>query len=574
MEVAAKFEMAAAIDFGTTYSGYGYSYRYDKDKIHVNSNWSSGSALWKVPTAILFDDQLKFMAFGEDAENKYSEFAESDEEHKYYYFHRFKMMLYSEQNVTRDLHLVAANGKTMKAIDVFSGAISYLKSHLMNSVNDRNSGNRITVDKIRWVLTVPAIWSDGAKQFMREAAVKCGIPTDALSIALEPECASLYTQSLKDAQTVDFAKAGTKYMVLDNGGGTIDVTVHQIVGGGGVKELYKATGGAWGGTKVDILFEEYLTTMFSKRVIDKVKKDFPSDWVDMMRDFEKIKRSINRENANDFVLFFLKPSVREVYQDLIGVNLVEAFRNNISSRGASMRGSSRLQIPRRNITEMIENVSKTVKGHASFLLQQPEVRGLDFINMVGGFSNSKILVDQIKSLVGRIPVIVPEEAELAVVKGAVIFGWKPNYITSRRSKKTYGISMVSDYKASVDPLRLKFMDDDGVVKCKMIFDRLVSVNQDIGVGQKVSRNYFPVYNNQSEMNIVLYASDNGNVRYCDEEGVIKVGCLVVPMPDAKGNKNRKVAVDVQFGNTEFRVDGRDLTSGKIVNASYDFLLNY
>lgn len=60
----------------------------------------------------------------------------------------------------------------MKAIDVFSGAISYLKSHLMNSVNDRNSGNRITVDKIRWVLTVPAIWSDGAKQFMREAAVK------------------------------------------------------------------------------------------------------------------------------------------------------------------------------------------------------------------------------------------------------------------------------------------------------------------------------------------------------------------------------------------------------------------
>lgn len=97
MEVAAKFEMAAAIDFGTTYSGYGYSYRYDKDKIHVNSNWSSGSALWKVPTAILFDDQLKFMAFGEDAENKYSEFAESDEEHKYYYFHRFKMMLYSEQ---------------------------------------------------------------------------------------------------------------------------------------------------------------------------------------------------------------------------------------------------------------------------------------------------------------------------------------------------------------------------------------------------------------------------------------------------------------------------------------------
>jgi hypothetical protein len=28
---------------------------------------------------------------------------------------------------------------------------------------------------IRWVLTVPAIWNDGAKQFMREAAEKVSL---------------------------------------------------------------------------------------------------------------------------------------------------------------------------------------------------------------------------------------------------------------------------------------------------------------------------------------------------------------------------------------------------------------
>ena len=99
MDPAARFEIAAAIDFGTTYSGYAYSYRYEKEKIHVNANWSSGCALWKVPTAILFDDDHNFVSFGEDAENKYSEFAESDEEHKYFYFHRFKMMLYNNEKV-------------------------------------------------------------------------------------------------------------------------------------------------------------------------------------------------------------------------------------------------------------------------------------------------------------------------------------------------------------------------------------------------------------------------------------------------------------------------------------------
>ena len=60
----------------------------------------------------------------------------------------------------------------MKAIDVFSSAISFFKDHLIESVKQRNAGNGITVESIRWVLTVPAIWSDSAKQFMREAAEK------------------------------------------------------------------------------------------------------------------------------------------------------------------------------------------------------------------------------------------------------------------------------------------------------------------------------------------------------------------------------------------------------------------
>ena len=58
----------------------------------------------------------------------------------------------------------------MKAIDVFSAAIKYLKDHLIASVNNRNSLDVIAVENIRWILTVPAIWDDGAKQFMREAA--------------------------------------------------------------------------------------------------------------------------------------------------------------------------------------------------------------------------------------------------------------------------------------------------------------------------------------------------------------------------------------------------------------------
>ena len=69
--------------------------------------------------------------------------------------------------------LVDDQRNKMQAIDVFSAAIRYLKGHLMKSLKERIKDLRET--DIYWVLTVPAIWHDGAKQFMKEAAARVSI---------------------------------------------------------------------------------------------------------------------------------------------------------------------------------------------------------------------------------------------------------------------------------------------------------------------------------------------------------------------------------------------------------------
>ena len=43
-----------------------------------------------------------------------------------------------------------------------------------------------------------------------------------------------------------------------------------------------------------------------------------------------------------------------------------------------MRGTSRLQIPRTVIADMLATVARSVKSHTSFLLQQTEVGGIVF----------------------------------------------------------------------------------------------------------------------------------------------------------------------------------------------------
>ena len=59
-------------------------------------------------------------------------------------------------------------GKSMPAIEVFSMSIKALVNHLMNLLDKQGTG--LNMEEIRWVMTVPAIWNDGAKQFMRKAA--------------------------------------------------------------------------------------------------------------------------------------------------------------------------------------------------------------------------------------------------------------------------------------------------------------------------------------------------------------------------------------------------------------------
>lgn len=56
----------------------------------------------------------------------------------------------------------------MKALDAFSLSIRYLKDKCIELFQKK----RMTIhyDEIQWILTVPAIWDESAKQLMRKAA--------------------------------------------------------------------------------------------------------------------------------------------------------------------------------------------------------------------------------------------------------------------------------------------------------------------------------------------------------------------------------------------------------------------
>ena len=82
----------------------------------------------------------------------------------------FNSSLYFLQGLKRESLIEDDKGKKMEAMKVFSAAVGYLRNHLLSTCEKQLTD--IKDSDIRWVLTVPAIWNDPSKQFMREAAEK------------------------------------------------------------------------------------------------------------------------------------------------------------------------------------------------------------------------------------------------------------------------------------------------------------------------------------------------------------------------------------------------------------------
>ena len=219
--------------------------------------------------------------------------------------------------------LTAMNGKQMDASTVFIEAFKHIKEIVMTKLNAHADKKGIDVDikdiyDIQWIVTVPAIWDDTAKDKMITWIEMAGLIDkkieDHCLLKYEPDCASLSLQyqiiknkmnqtELKDNNSsvkpvindikedvglnapssvhnfkvfddnkdnIDYLK-GKKYILIDAGGGTVDIACHEFMDNFGVKELFYPTGGPWGDMYVDIAFEHIIQHLLGS-LYTKVKK--------------------------------------------------------------------------------------------------------------------------------------------------------------------------------------------------------------------------------------------------------------------------------------------------------------
>jgi hypothetical protein len=113
--------------------------------------------------------------------------------------------------------------------------------------------------------------------------------------------------------------------------------------------------------------------------------------------------------------------------------------------------------------------------------------------MVGGFSESPYLKAHIKGRfeASGLTILVPKRPQVSVIRGACMFGLNPRSITSRISKKTYGINTLTTYDPSrhTDEKKVVIEGEDF---CEDVFDAFVTKGQAVGIDEVHVKTYCPV----------------------------------------------------------------------------------
>ncbi|XP_019855414.1 PREDICTED: heat shock 70 kDa protein 12A-like [Amphimedon queenslandica] len=586
----------AAIDFGTSSLSVAYTTPTTGGDVKV---LPLHSTMERIPNAILIsidqeNQQCKVTGIGHEAQNMHSSM-KKDHAKNFIYFERIKNLLKRDKSLGRTTEVSSFTGGSYYLIEVIAFILTHLKKKLLT---DHLKGNYKSSD-FDWVITVPAIWKARARRMMREAAYMAGLTSDApgitrftpvgsplprpeevnpqkLSLALEPEVAAIAAHKYSEVS----GSPPQRYMVVDIGGGTVDITVHDK-SNGRISAVLPPMGNNWGGTTVNEAFSELLQEIVKDRGFTSFLKSNPINAKATLNnfffeEFEKHKKIFG--DANEGIREIVPTLPTSFVKHYGDKKLRQANKKNIhyDPGDASLSIAYHLleekvfQLTMDKITECMRAAFDALTGH------------INTVYLVGGFGGCRFVRQKIEEAIRQHRgilydnIVCPIQPDLAVVSGAVMWRKDPNIIQSRVADATYGTGVNVEFDPSIHDEHYKYVNEDGILRCANVFEIFVLKGEEIK-DEVYKATYIPGRQRYTQMHIPIYCTGDDGVQYIvDKEGkltVRKIGELVldIPNPDNVPKKEREFDVFMDFSGTEIQARAQYRITGEEVKTVCDFL---
>lgn len=192
-----------------------------------------------------------------------------------------------------------------EAREVCADFLQGVYDHTMAYLQQRHSPEIMRVTALEFWFTVPAIWSDKAKDETLKAASAAGFGSraqDTISMITEPEAAAIATLSaLSDDERELKVKVGDGILICDCGGGTVDIVTYKVTQLKPLLRFEELLGGAGekcGSTYIDREFYKWMSRKFGA-AFDNLNPDKKRPGSRFMKDFEGHKRDFGFSSKSD-----------------------------------------------------------------------------------------------------------------------------------------------------------------------------------------------------------------------------------------------------------------------------------
>ncbi|CAG8791355.1 35958_t:CDS:2, partial [Gigaspora margarita] len=394
-------------------------------------------------------------------------------------------------------------------------------------------------------------FTEDTKSIMRQCIYDAGLinhsGTQNLKFTTEPEAAAVHCMKVLKEHGL---KIGDKYLVVDCGGGTVDLTVRKLLDNNQLGEDTERSMDFCGSSFVDKEFLRFLEGKVGKHAIKMLHEKHYSHLSYMVQQFcERAKIRFTGEKS-DFRKYIL--DIEKVYPSL---------KQYVSGSALDELEEEdwEIEIDFETVKSFFDPVVNRIIRLITAQLDESECT---VIFLVGGFSESIYLQQRIKQRFSQCKVAVPPYPMAAIARGAVEYGLDTDAVKNRVLKWTYGCEYSPKFQEGDPPSRKT--SNGRIDKFCMMAERGVQVE----VNRRFSTRMYPVNPNQTSILFNFYCTAKKTAEFCDEPGMHKLGEIEVDLPDTHLGTNRPVSIDLCFGAMEIIAIAKNETNGQIYKTTF------
>ena len=393
-----------------------------------------------------------------------------------------------------------------------------------------------------------------------------------------------------------------RYLVVDIGGGTVDITAIRHNEEQGIEVIAEPIGNECGGMKVNMEFSKLMQKILNDKGVGPNEGFARYLNTDDKAVLATRKAILNELLNNKFesvkVDFGRKACGKEFVADdediaiALHYDLVEFYGVGEIKSGVAALQDDRIEL---------DNTTLYIKFSLVAELFQPAIDGIlsctssvldrlkgdiDTVYLVGGFGGCKYVYEKISSLNEEkyreynIRIIVPKDHSLAVAQGAVKYRLKPDIIYSRVSDATYGTDICPAFlHGHHDKKYFVGIDSRGIPRRRDVLLHYVDKGEIIKSDEVITAELCPLSDAAESMKIDLYSTLDKDLEYIKDEeekpipSVRKIGQIQVDMPNEQSlpREKRIVEMTMDFSHTEIQVRAHYTVTGLQVKTTLDFL---